>query len=256
MYIYFKEKYIFWRIDMKKMPLYLTIVQDIMEMIQNGSLRSGEQLMTEAQLCEKYQVSRMTANKALSALVAQGYISRTAGKGSFVLEPKVTKDIGSSNISSFSRDMASVGKKPGAILVEYRVMRAEEAPLATERLQLAENELIHYIFRIRTSNDIRIALSHTYIPCKYLPALDVTILEGSLYEYLDQTYQIHPRVLDYNFSAILSNKKQQELLQTEACALLKSSHTSTIEPDIFFEFTETYYVGNRYTYHFSRMEAK
>ncbi|NBK93088.1 GntR family transcriptional regulator [bacterium 1XD21-13] len=256
MYIYFKKKYIFWRIDMKKMPLYLTIVQDIMEMIQNGSLRSGEQLMTEAQLCEKYQVSRMTANKALSALVAQGYISRTAGKGSFVLEPKVTKDIGSSNISSFSRDMASVGKKPGAILVEYRVMRAEEAPLAAERLQLAENELIHYIFRIRTSNDIRIALSHTYIPCKYLPALDVTILEGSLYEYLDQTYQIHPRVLDYNFSAILSNKKQQELLQTEACALLKSSHTSTIEPDIFFEFTETYYVGNRYTYHFSRMEAK
>ena len=241
---------------MKKMPLYLTIVQDIMKMIQNGSLRSGEQLMTEAQLCEKYQVSRMTANKALSALVAQGYISRTAGKGSFVLEPKVTKDIGSSNISSFSRDMASVGKKPGAILVEYRVMRAEEAPLAAERLQLAENELIHYIFRIRTSNDIRIALSHTYIPCKYLPALDVTILEGSLYEYLDQTYQIHPRVLDYNFSAILSNKKQQELLQTEACALLKSSHTSTIEPDIFFEFTETYYVGNRYTYHFSRMEAK
>ena len=256
MSIYFKKKYIFWRIDMKKMPLYLTIVQDIMEMIQNGSLRSGEQLMTEAQLCEKYQVSRMTANKALSALVAQGYISRTAGKGSFVLEPKVTKDIGSSNISSFSRDMASVGKKPGAILVEYRVMRAEEAPLAAERLQLAENELIHYIFRIRTSNDIRIALSHTYIPCKYLPALDVTILEGSLYEYLDQTYQIHPRVLDYNFSAILSNKKQQELLQTEACALLKSSHTSTIEPDIFFEFTETYYVGNRYTYHFSRMEAK
>ena len=237
---------------MKKTPLYLIIAQDIMEMIQNGSLRCGEQLMTEAQLSEKYQVSRMTANKALSALVAQGYISHTAGKGSFVLEPKVTKDIGTSNISSFSRDMDSVGKKPGAILVEYRAMRAEEAPIAAERLHLAENELVHYIFRIRTSDDIRIALSHTYIPCKYLPALDVTILEGSLYEYLDRTYHIHPRVLDYNFNALLSNKKQQELLQTEACALLESSHTSTIDQDILFEFTETYYVGNRYTYHFSR----
>ena len=237
---------------MKKTPLYLIIAQDIMEMIQNGSLRCGEQLMTEAQLSEKYQVSRMTANKALSALVAQGYISRTAGKGSFVLEPKVTKDIGTSNISSFSRDMDSVGKKPGAILVEYRAMRAEEAPIAAERLHLAENELVHYIFRIRTSDDIRIALSHTYIPCKFPPALDVTILEGSLYEFLDHTYHIHPRVLDYNFNALLSNKKQQELLQTEACALLKSSHTSTIDQDILFEFTETYYVGNRYTYHFSR----
>ena len=29
---------------MKKEPLYLTITQDIMEMIQNGTLRSGEQL--------------------------------------------------------------------------------------------------------------------------------------------------------------------------------------------------------------------
>lgn len=237
---------------MKKAPLYITIAQDLMELIQNGTLRSGEQLMTEAQLCEKYQVSRMTANKALSTLVAQGYINRTAGKGSFVLEPKVTKDIGASNISSFSRDMASVGKNPGAILVEYRVIRAEEAPLAAERLQLAEQELMHYIFRIRTSDNVRIALSHTHIPCKYLPALDVTILEGSLYEYLDQTYHIHPRVLDYNFNALLSNKKQQELLQTESCALLKSSHTSTIESGILFEYTETYYVGNRYTYHFSR----
>ncbi|MCI8558303.1 MAG: GntR family transcriptional regulator [Lachnospiraceae bacterium] len=236
---------------MKKEPLYLTIAQDIMEMIQNGTLRSGEQLMTEAQLCEKYHVSRMTANKALSALAAQGYISRTAGKGSFVLEPKVTKNIGTSG-SSFSADMASVGKKAGAILMEYRVICAEEAPLAAEQLRLEAQELLHYIFRIRTSNDVRIALSHTYIPCKYLPALDVTILEGSLYEYLNNTHQIYPIVLDHNFSALLPSKKQQELLQVDSCALLKSSHTSTIEPDLLFEYTETYYAGSRYTYHFSR----
>lgn len=237
---------------MKKEPLYLTIAQDIIEMIQNGSLRSGEQLMTEAQLCDKYQVSRMTANKALSALAAQGYISRTAGKGSFVLEPKVTKDIGVSTIGGFSRDMISVGKKPGAILVEYRVLRAEETPAAAGQLRLSEHELLHYISRIRTGDDVRIALSHTYIPCKYLPALDVTILEDSLYEYLENTYQIYPKVLEYNFSAVLPTRKQQELLQIDSCALLKSSHTSTIEPDILFEYTETYYAGSRYTYHFSR----
>ncbi len=236
---------------MKKEPLYLTITQDIMEMIQNGTLRSGEQLMTEAQLCEKYQVSRMTANKALSALAAQGYISRTAGKGSFVLEPKVTKTIGTSG-SSFSADMASVGKKAGAILMEYRIIRAEEAPLAAGQLKLKEQELLHYIFRIRTSNDIRIALSHTYIPCKYLPALNVTILEGSLYEYLNNTHQIYPTVLDHSFSALLPNKKQLELLQVDSCALLKSSHISTIEPNLLFEYTETYYAGSRYTYHFLR----
>lgn len=236
---------------MKKEPLYLTIAQDIMEMIQNGKLRSGEQLMTEAQLCEKYQVSRMTANKALSTLAAQGYISRTAGKGSFVLEPKITKDIGASE-SSFTKDIASIGKKAGAILMEYQVIRAEEAPVAAGQLRLEAQELLHHIFRIRTSNDVRIALSHTYIPCKYLPALDATILEGSLYEYLGNTHQIYPAVLDHSFSALLPSKKQLELLQTDSCALLKSSHTSTIDPNLLFEYTETYYAGSRYTYHFSR----
>lgn len=136
--------------------------------------------------------------------------------------------------------------------MEYRVICAEEAPLAAEQLRLEAQELLHYIFRIRTSNDVRIALSHTYIPCKYLPALDVTILEGSLYEYLNNTHQIYPIVLDHNFSALLPSKKQQELLQVDSCALLKSSHTSTIEPDLLFEYTETYYAGSRYTYHFSR----
>lgn len=237
---------------MKKAPLYLTIAQDIIELIQSGTLRYGEQLMTEAQLCEKYQVSRMTANKALSTLVAQGYISRTAGKGSFVLEPKVLKDITALVPGSFTNDMASVGKKPGAILQEYRVMRAGDVPSVAQHLQLDAQELLHYIFRIRTSDDIRIALSHTYIPCKYLPALDVTILEGSLYEYLDAEHHIHPEVLDYNINALLASKTQQELLQTDSCALLKSSHTSTIESGVLFEYTETYYAGNRYTYHFSR----
>ena len=102
---------------MKKTPRYMTIAQDIIELIQNGTLHSGDQLMTELQLCERYQVSRMTANKALSTLVTQGYISRTAGKGSFVLEPKVTKEINTSMPGSFTNDLASIGKKAGAILV-------------------------------------------------------------------------------------------------------------------------------------------
>lgn len=234
------------------MPLYLTIAQDIIELIQNGTLRSGDQLMTEAQLCEQYQVSRMTVNKALSSLATQGYISRTAGKGSFVMAPRITKDISAHMPGSFTRDMSSIGKKAGAILVEYCVLRASEAPTAAGRLELKDEELMHYIYRIRTCDDVRIALSHTYIPCKYLPALDVTILEGSLYRYLDETYGVHPQILDYNFNALLPSKHQQELLQVNSCALLKSSHTSAIESGVLFEYTETYYAGNRYTYHFSR----
>lgn len=146
----------------------------------------------------------------------------------------------------------SINKKPGAILVEYRVVYAKEIPDAARQLLLSDNELIHFIHRIRTIDDMRVALSYTYIPCKYLPALDVTILEQSLYRYLDEEYNIHPSATDYTFKALLPTKKQQALLLTESCALLKVSHTSVIDNGALFEYTETYYAGNRYTYHFSK----
>ncbi len=239
---------------MKKTPRYQAIAQDIIEKIQNGTFRSGDQLMTEAQLCEQYEVSRMTVNKALTSLVERGYISRTAGKGTFVLEPKVTKDLGSSN--SFSSDMRSINKTPGAILVDYKVLRAGSLPDVQERLQLSEEELVHFIHRVRTSDGVRIAISRTYIPCKYLPALDVTVLEHSLYEYLDREYHIHPKATDYTFSALLPTARQKELLQVDSCALLKLSHCSVTEAGTLFEYTETCYAGNRYTYQFYPTAAR
>lgn len=232
----------------KKMSQYAIIAQDIIESIQTGSLKTGDQIMTESQLCEKFHVSRMTANKALSILVSEGYITRTAGKGSFVSEPKITKLIGSSG--SFSSDIRSINKTPGAILVSYSVVRASSVKNVAEQLELKSDELIHHIARIRTSDGVKIALSNTYIPCKHLPALDATILESSLYDYLAEEYDLHPYTLDYNFNAVLPTDEQKKLLQVDSCALLKVSHTSYTKEAIFFEYTETYYVGNRYTYHF------
>ncbi|MDD3173701.1 MAG: GntR family transcriptional regulator [Herbinix sp.] len=232
----------------KKLPQYLVIAQAIIDKIQDGTLRYGDQIMTESQLCDLYKVSRMTVNKALVSLVNKGYISRTAGKGTFVLEPKITKLIGAN--SSFSNDIRSINKKPGAILLNYSVIRASSNTYIAEKLKLMPEDLVHQISRIRTSDNVRIALSNTYIPCKFIPAIDVTVLDGSLYDYLDKTFGVHPRVLDYSFSAVLPNEKQRELLNIDSCGLLKVCHSSTAENASIFEYTETFYAGNRYTYNF------
>ena len=81
----------------------------------------------------------------------------------------------------------------------------------------------------------------------------MTVLEGSLYEYLDKEHHIHPTVLTYTLNALLPNKQQQELLQLDSCALLKSSHVSTMDTGELFEYTETFYAGSRYTYRYSRI---
>lgn len=52
--------------------------------ITSGAYREGEKLPSEAELCEKYGISRMTVRGVIDILVAQGYIETYKGKGSFV----------------------------------------------------------------------------------------------------------------------------------------------------------------------------
>ena len=54
-----------------------------------GELSPGDRLPIEQDLMQQYGCSRMTVNKALSALVAAGLIDRRKKAGTFVARPKV-----------------------------------------------------------------------------------------------------------------------------------------------------------------------
>ena len=64
--------------------LYLQIEEQIRERIHSGYYPAGSQLPTEMELVEEFGASRLTIGKSLSQLVAEGLISRTRGRGSFV----------------------------------------------------------------------------------------------------------------------------------------------------------------------------
>ncbi|MCA9905692.1 MAG: GntR family transcriptional regulator, partial [Anaerolineae bacterium] len=50
--------------------------------------RRGDQLPSEHQLCDMFQVSRTTVREALDALVNEGLLTREKGLGTFVADPK------------------------------------------------------------------------------------------------------------------------------------------------------------------------
>lgn len=73
--------------------LYQQVAAAIREAILSGEFEPGAPLPSEAQLIERYQVSRPTVRNAVAALRAEGLVEVRHGKGSFVRsdgQPAVT----------------------------------------------------------------------------------------------------------------------------------------------------------------------
>lgn len=65
-------------------PLYASIKRELKNQIENGELREGDRIPSEAELARQYGVSRNPTRQALRDLEFEGYIVRTPGRGSFV----------------------------------------------------------------------------------------------------------------------------------------------------------------------------
>ncbi|WP_139990816.1 GntR family transcriptional regulator [Paenibacillus paridis] len=68
----------------KRTPLYSQIRDYILANIQQFHWQADDQLPTELELAEKFNVSRFTVKKAMSELVKEGLIYRIQGKGSYI----------------------------------------------------------------------------------------------------------------------------------------------------------------------------
>jgi GntR family transcriptional regulator len=70
-----------------KTPLYHRVYIDILKQINDEIYTIGKRLPGEHQLCEKFKVSRITLRRAMFRLEEEGFVSRRAGKGTFVTVP-------------------------------------------------------------------------------------------------------------------------------------------------------------------------
>ncbi len=68
----------------KKPPLYARVKSFILEEIATGKLKTDARVPSEHDLVAAFGVSRMTANRALRELTAEGLLIRVPGVGTFV----------------------------------------------------------------------------------------------------------------------------------------------------------------------------
>lgn len=111
-------------------PVYAQIADELRGRIKTGAYAPGAKLPSAAELVREYEVSRVTIDRALAVLVAEGRIETVRGKGVYVREVPPVLRMGNHR---FSRAARREGK--GALAAE-----AERLGLAwrSEELELAK----------------------------------------------------------------------------------------------------------------------
>ncbi len=83
----------------RKITLVASIVEQLVEHIQNGTLQPGDKLPSERQLIQMLGVGRSSVREALQGLVMMGLVEVRPGQGSYV----------KSNLHSFIPDLSKPG---------------------------------------------------------------------------------------------------------------------------------------------------
>ena len=104
------------------------------QLIEGGEWKPGDKIPSENELCDKFEVSRMTIRQAINNLVEQGYLYRKRGIGTFVQLPKVEQKL--QGMTGFTEDMISRGMNPSSQLLSFRLVPAT-AKIA-DRLRIQE----------------------------------------------------------------------------------------------------------------------
>lgn len=105
------------------LPLYRKVREYIAREIESGKFQPGERVPSEHELVDRLGVSRMTVNRAVRELAAEGWLTRVQGVGTFVAEPKPQSTL--IEIRSIADEIAKRGNTHSAKLISAVVEEAD-----------------------------------------------------------------------------------------------------------------------------------
>lgn len=164
-----------------KIPKYLQIREAIRQLIESGHIAEEQMIPSELELCEVFDVSRMTVRQAMDALVREGILERRSGDGTFLKSLKLSGSM--RGIRGFSEELVSSGLTSHISVVAKEIMKPN-AELA-KRLKITTNDKVIRVERVRYVDEYSLSHETSYLPyhlCR--PLIDVDLSVHSLQQAL------------------------------------------------------------------------
>ncbi len=233
-------------LTLSPVPLYTQIREILRARIFDGTYKAHEQMPSESELMRSFEVSRITVRQALGDLQKQGLIFKIHGKGTYVSQPKAFQNL--AKLQGFGEAMSSMGYETFSKVVNFRVLPADKT--VAKKLDLAENEMVAEIRRVRYLNRSPISLDVSYLPRQIGERLikeDLTnrdiflILENDYGYALDQAeLQIEAMLADESLGRLIQLEEGSPILRIE-----RLTFTADNQP---LDFEYLYYRGDAFQY--------
>ena len=160
-------------------PLYAQLAASVRHRIKSGALKPGDLLAAENEIVKRLGISRTTVRLAFDQLVDEGLVVRHRGKGTFVAEPKLKRNI--NYLYSFTENIKLAGAAPSSIILRSEVLPASAAQSAKLHLS-ADGAQIFLIERLRMANGEPLIVEKTCIPHYLCPGIEqIDFSTASLY---------------------------------------------------------------------------
>lgn len=162
-------------------PKYQQIKQSLLYEIKNGKFLPGDKFYSESELKNKFNVSSITAVKALQCLTNEGYLVRYQGKGTYVSKAKRGKVVKFSDKEKY---------RDGQEKTEVVFIRLITDKQIASELSISADEAFYHIKRVRYVDDMPILVQNSYILREFIKEEDAKHAEQftSIYTKLRQDF--------------------------------------------------------------------
>lgn len=140
---------------------YRNLAQALRSAIDNGEFADGRQLPTEAELVDRFGLSRQTVRRALQELVAEGLVFRTRGRGTFLMPSGGGGDGGSLRSVGSVEDLLALSRD--AVWVTVEPLELHSNIEAASRLRSSFDQVFDGTF-LRQHDGNPLSVSHISLP--------------------------------------------------------------------------------------------
>ena len=198
-------------------PKYEQIKQDLLTQIKQHEFVPGDKFYSESDIKNKYDVSSITAVKALNQLTNAGYLYRIQGKGTFVSKSKVAQNVKFSDIENHPFNSENI---------EVISFTEENDSSILKELGLLKTDSYYKIIRVRSADDIPFLVHITHLPKKMIT--EPICKDLALYKSIYDRIRIDLGIDLYTLSSVETN----EIIFPEDAELLNLLHLSFREPAV------------------------